>query len=77
MNSDSQIPTVEQYPPSPLTIFKLIGNVHHAILQECGISTQAGMWEQGSVQGIVIFSAPQRRGEKYVFEYFSFNNVKI
>jgi len=35
------------------------------------------MWEQGSVQGFIIFSAPQRRDEKYVFEYFSFDNVKI
>jgi len=35
------------------------------------------MWEQGSVQGFIIFSAPQRRGEKYMFEYFFYDNEKI
>jgi hypothetical protein len=35
------------------------------------------MWDHGTVQGYIIFSDPQRWGEKYVFEYFSFDNVKI
>jgi hypothetical protein len=43
--------------------------------QEREISTREGMWEQGSVQGFLIFSAPQTRGEKCVFEYLSFNNT--
>jgi hypothetical protein len=34
------------------------------------------MWEQGSVQGFIIFSA-QEGGVKTVFEYFTFDNVKI
>jgi hypothetical protein len=29
-------------------------------------TARAGMWEQGSVQGCIVFSDPQRRGEKYV-----------
>jgi hypothetical protein len=34
-------------------------------------------WEQGSVQGCIIVSTPQRQGEKCVFEHFSFDNVNI
>jgi hypothetical protein len=41
------------------------------------ISARAGVWEQGSVQRYIIISAPQWWGEKYVFEYFFFDNVKI
>jgi hypothetical protein len=33
--------------------------------------------ETRAVKGFIIFSAPQRRGEKYVFEYFCVDNVKI
>jgi hypothetical protein len=49
----------------------------HTNLQVCRISTQAGTWEQVSVRGFIIFSAPQRQGEKYVFEYFSSDKVKM
>jgi hypothetical protein len=35
-------------------MFRLIGSVYRTNLLECGISTRAGMWEQGSVQGQVI-----------------------
>jgi hypothetical protein len=34
------------------------------------------MWEQGSVQGFIIFSA-QEGGVKNVFQYFTFDNVNI
>jgi hypothetical protein len=37
---------------------------------------QAGMWEQGSVQGFIIFSAPQMRDEN-IYEYLPFDNVKV
>jgi hypothetical protein len=33
------------------------------------------MWEQGSVQG--LSSQPHKSGMKNVFEYFSFDKVKI
>jgi hypothetical protein len=46
-------------------------------VQQCGISTREGIWEKGSVQGFITFSAAQRRVEIYVFEYISFDNVKI
>jgi hypothetical protein len=61
----------------PLKNLRLIGSVYYINLKECGISTRAGMWEEGSVQRFIIFSAPQRREEKYVFQCFSFGNVKI
>jgi hypothetical protein len=35
------------------------------------------MWEKGTVQGSIVFSAPQRGEKKYVFEYFSFGKSSI
>jgi hypothetical protein len=77
MNIDLQVPVLEQYPPSPFKLFWLIGSVYHTDLQDCAISTWAGMWEQGSVQGFIIFSAPQWQGEKNMFEYFFFSKTSV
>jgi hypothetical protein len=44
----------------PLKIFLFIGVIYHTNFRECGISTWAGIWEQGSVQGCINFSAAKR-----------------
>jgi hypothetical protein len=56
--------------------FRPIGSAYHTNFKKCGISTREVMLEQGSVQGFIMFSALQWQVEKYVFEYFSFDNVK-
>jgi hypothetical protein len=63
---DLQIPTL------PLKMFRLTDSVYNINLLDCEISTWAGMCEQGSVQGFIIFSGPQKQHEKYVSEYLSF-----
>jgi hypothetical protein len=46
MNIDKQIPVSEQLSPfPPPKLFQIIGSVYHTNLQECRISTRAGMWE--------------------------------
>jgi hypothetical protein len=51
----------------PYSKFRFIGSVYNTNVQECGISTREGIWEKGSVQGFITFSAAQRRVEMYVF----------
>jgi hypothetical protein len=47
MNIDPQIPVLEQITTLLPQTIQPIGSVYHTNLQECGIYTRAGMWEQG------------------------------
>jgi hypothetical protein len=47
------------------------------ISRNAGFPPEQVFGKKGSLQGFIIFSAAQRRVEIYVYEYISFDNVKI